>query len=90
MLVLKTKPGKSEVLTNPWDPDLMFLPMCCSCKVPVEKFTLDPLSSRWVLKVHAQCHGKTEYKEVPVSEAIRNKHIRMFERSTFNSLRVAK
>lgn len=43
-------------------------PHCFRCRVPVETFTLDPISSPYYLGIDATCHGQTAGKRLSVDE----------------------
>ena len=61
----------------------MCQPICASCKVPADMVTLDS-QSIFVLKMTVRCHGKEEYVEVPVEQALRQPWILVFKRTAFN------
>lgn len=69
----------------PWERRGFFLaPLCASCKVPVERFHLNPGPVR--LAVHAECHGATDVVAVPIELAMllirHNRSFVMFRRKT--------
>ena len=48
-------------------------PHCRVCRIPVERFTIDPISSWYYLGIQAQCHGKTSGIRIPVEQAVHNR-----------------
>jgi len=48
----------------------MVTPICRRCRLPVETFTVDPISSPYYLGIDATCHGKTSGRRVPVDEVM--------------------
>jgi len=56
----------------------LVMPHCRRCRVPVETFTIDPISSWYYLGIDATCHGKTRGIKVPVEQAIRDGLVWMF------------
>lgn len=50
----------------------MVHPVCRQCGVPVETFTIDPISSWYYLGIDATCHGKTHGIRVPAEQALRD------------------
>lgn len=74
----------------PWERRGFFIaPVCASCKVPVDRFHLNPDQVRLV--VHAECHGATEVMSIPIEFALRliqlNRTFAMFKRKAgFNAV----
>ena len=59
-------------------------PICASCKIPVEKYTLDT-SSPFVLKMFVECHGRSEHIGIDIKEALAKKWVLAFKRKAFNA-----
>jgi hypothetical protein len=87
--------------TSDWDSDLILrpgaappfvVPFCASCDEPVDKFTIDPVSSPFRMSIQAQCHGATQGIFVTVDDLFARKRegrkIVMFrKRDGLNSVR---
>lgn len=82
------------------DPDLIIqpgatppfvIPWCASCKMPVYRFTIDPLKSELWMGVEAECHGQTEAIRVGLDDLHARKKLGrpvvMFQRRAFNLVR---
>lgn len=69
-------PGSKIV--RPGGPPPLVMPHCRRCGVPVEHFTIDPISSWFYLGIDAHCHGKTGGLKVPAEQAIRGGIVWMF------------
>lgn len=61
-------PWSSDVILRPGGRPPMVIPFCAQCLVPVEKFTLDPITSPFRMGIQAQCHGQTEGTHVTVDQ----------------------
>lgn len=46
----------------------LVVPHCRKCGIPVEHFTIDPISTPFHLSVDARCHGKQQGKKIPNDE----------------------
>jgi len=53
-------------------------PHCRKCRLPVETFEIDPVSSIFYLGIEAICHGKTSGTKVPAEQALRAGIVWMF------------
>ncbi len=53
-------------------------PHCRVCRLPVESFEIDPVSSWYYLGIEAVCHGKTQGIRVPTEQALRGGMVEMF------------
>lgn len=49
----------SEII-QPGQPPPWLIPMCASCDMPVQKFTVHPVVIEGIVDVEAQCHGATQ------------------------------
>lgn len=56
---------------EPGRPPPWIVPNCFQCRVPVERFTVDWVSSPFHLPIQYQCHGKTGGMKIPFSEVMR-------------------
>lgn len=55
---------------EPGAPPPWIIPHCAKCRLPVERFTVDWISSPHYLPVQFQCHGQTGGHYVPRDEAL--------------------
>lgn len=67
--------------------DATCIPICASCGVPVERYGIVDPQNIFVLKIWAECHGKTCYVEVPIKEALTKKGVLVFKKKAFNLTR---
>lgn len=63
----------ADAIVRPGGQPPLVHPHCRKCGVPVERFTIDPISSWYYLGVDAQCHGKTQGIRIPVEQALRGR-----------------
>lgn len=43
----------------------LIVPHCRQCGIPVEHFTIDPISTPFHVSIDAECHGKQQGVKVP-------------------------
>lgn len=60
--VTAIEPGSAPPLVSPH---------CRRCRLPVETFEIDPVSSIFYLGIEAICHGKTSGIKLPAEQAIK-------------------
>jgi len=81
----------ADVILKPGGDPPFVVPFCASCNMPVERFTIDPVSSVFRMSIQAECHGKTEGAHVSVDELFERKRtgrkIVMFRRPGANTVR---
>lgn len=59
----------------PGRPPPWISPHCRRCRLPCERFTIDPVSSSFYLAIQWVCCGRTGGTKVPVSEVLyKSKH----------------
>lgn len=58
-------------LVEPGSAPPLVSPHCRKCRLPVESFEIDPISSIFYLGIEAICHGKTSGVKVPAEEAVK-------------------
>lgn len=67
-----------SLIVRPGGRPPLVTPHCRRCNVPVETFTIDPISSWYYLGIDATCHGKTIGIKVPAEQAIKDGMVWMF------------
>jgi hypothetical protein len=84
LILLKAPPQKSIGMDaaidhiTPGAPPPLVTPHCRKCRIPVEVFEIDPISSIFYLGIEAQCHGKTGGLKVPAEQALKGGIVWMF------------
>jgi|GEM_PF-4313432 len=61
-------PDAKEIIPGERPP--LISPHCWQCQLPVERFTLDFISTPFYLSVQFQCHGRTGGTKIPAEEAV--------------------